>query len=370
MRKAIKINDGNKKGSLFVPFLIFGATIALISILLVMFVKDTNLEREGEIGEKQINIFKEYQAGEKYLYYVDESVKKSIETATMRAAEDGLRENSIVCDYNGNAIWSCQNMGRSCSPETVSRTPTDEEVEEYFVDLFRGIYNQYITEIEDKIVVRGERTPNIPTEYDKDKLTVESTSDGIELIGKAKDPIVISKYTVRDDLVSKYKVNPSFREDIEVNFVDDKIEIAGKIPGFIGDDKDVIESKLDESWNLENYDTISHSPSCSYDTSEECTYDCNPQRVCELECDDGEGLFCCKYGDDFTYDSCEGSIIEVIEYSDVYATFSIGTGVNFNQYNPTTSEVEEKEVRYNLGISWIEQTGCSQSCNGHDSVDC
>ncbi len=354
-----------RKGSFFVPLVVFGAIVVLISLLGLMYAKSQILKGgEKAIGEKQTKLFTVYQFGEKHLFFVDESVKKASHAALLETAGGGLTESGTCGKAGPYSVWAKQSMDSGCNPVTTSCYPSDDESRLYFTKTFKKNYDAYIgsyNSLRDKALFS-----EISKEYSEVK--VESYADGLRLVGKAKEPVTISGYVWEKKLqirpLFEYKVKPSFNEPVEVNFEGDRAKLVSAAQQLFGKTKEDSEKKLAElnkagalKWGLAGYSSQSHSPSCSFVVQPDgCSYECNCKP--ETDCGDADPKTTCG-GE---CETCYYDKVETVSYNDVTSLFSADTGKKFPYYDPASKKVKMESMAYGFGLSWIEVTGSSTNC--------
>ncbi|MBI2142715.1 hypothetical protein HYU20_00005 [Candidatus Woesearchaeota archaeon] len=360
-----KAKSFGRKGSFFVPLVVFGAIVVLISLLGLMYAKSQALKGgEKAIGEKQTKLFTVYQFGEKHLFFVDESVKKASQAALLETASSGLTETGACGKASSYSLWAKQSMDGSCNPITTPCYPSDNEIKLYFDKTFKKNYGVYIdsyNSFRDKTLFS-----EIPKEYSEVK--VESYGNGLRLIGKAKVPVDISGYSWEQKPMPRplfeYKVKPSFNEPVAVNFLEDRTKLVSAAPQLFGKTKKDSEKKLDElnkaaslKWSLAGYSTPSHSPPCSFVVEPDgCSYDCNCKP--KTDCGDNDPKTTCG-GE---CDTCYYDKVETVTYNDITALFSADAGKEFPYYDPVSKKVSMKSLAYDFGLSWIEVTGSKTNC--------
>lgn len=354
-----------RKGSFFVPLVVFGAIVVLISLLGLMYAKSQALKGgEKAIGEKQTKLFTVYQFGEKHLFFVDESVKKASRAALLETAGSGLTESGTCGKAGSRSLWVKQSMDSGCNPVTTPCYPTDDESKLYFAKAFKKNYDFYIdsyNSFRDKALFS-----EIPKDYSEVK--VESYGDGLRLIGKAKEPVTISGYgweqKPQPRTLFEYRVKPSFNEPVEVNFREDNVKLVSEAQQLFGKTKEDSEKKIGElnnfgalKWSFAGYSSPGHSPPCSFVVEPAgCPYECNckPETDCE---DDNPKTTCGRECETCYYDK-----VETVTYNDVTALFSADTGKKFPYHDPASKKVVMESLSYDFGLSWIEVTGGSTNC--------
>ncbi len=351
MMPAIKNSD--KKGSFLVPFVIFGAIITLLGLLMLISIKANSFEKT--LGDRQLELFDIYQIGEKYLHFVDESVKISMRPALLKISKNGLKKNPDCLKDNSQkyTLWARQDMDSECKPVTKECYPIEDEEKNYFVDSFKPEYMQLLQEFNDKRSSLTDFPAKIPTGSINPK--VESIGDKLELVGTATDPILLQGVIAKApyNLVLRYKVKPSFRIGIDVNFIKDGAYMASKAPQLLMKGDAEIRTNLDNfnaenpalKWKLADYSTP--STSCPHIVGT-CNY-CD-----EYLFDFGFNMGCIK--------EHEGKWVETISYKDVYAAVSVANGKGFYVSDPPSSPPQLKSISYDFGLNWLEETGRRTDC--------
>ncbi|MBI3036200.1 hypothetical protein HYY73_00365 [Candidatus Woesearchaeota archaeon] len=354
-----------KGGSFFVPLVVFGAIITLISLLGILYVKSEAIKGgDKTIGEKQAKLFTVYQLGEKHLFFVDESVKKASEDALLEASRTGLEKEGSGCGKLGDdLLWAKQAMDSNCNPEAIPcyHYPSDDGAKLHFSDTFKGYYGSYIDSYNghvDKALFNEIRK-------DYDSLKIESNGNGISLIGKAKERITISSYGWEQKPplrpLFEYKITPSFNEPIEGNFVQDSANLVNVAKELFGKSKDEVtklvkaadgQSGLD--WDFA-YDSKPSSP-CTHSVGS-CSC-CETVTTCEEK---DEGGNCIKEGTSEVLVG-DGVLKESVPYDSIAVPMSVkvndpasGTGhTQFFVYDKATKKVAMKELEYRFALSWVE----------------
>lgn len=356
------IKGSNRKGSLLVPLVIFGAIITLIGLLMLVFIKGASFEKS--LGDRQLELFRIYQVGEKYLHFVDESVKLSIRPALLEISRNGLKKEPN-CGKDSSqqyTLWSNDSTDSDCNIVPEICYPSADNEKSYFTDSFKSEYLPLLQEFNSKKSGFTDFTANIPGEFSK--LDVEAADDNLELVGTAKDPISIERVEAKAPYnpVLRYKVKPSFRIGIDANFLKEGAELAGKAPLLLRKSDPQIRSILASfntanpslKWNLASY--LTPPTSCPH-TIGTCDYCDEYQDVC-VACEDNP---CCKVVR-VCVRSHQGKLVETVSYKDVYAVFSVANGKSFYVSDPPSSQPQLKNVAYNFGLNWLEETGRSTTC--------
>lgn len=363
-----------KNGSFFVPLVVFGAIVTLISILGILFLKADRLEGADNeaIGEKQIKLFTAYQVGEKYLHFVDESAKIAIKPTLLEISRNGLKEKPDCLKDKSQkyTLWARQDMDSECKPVTKECYPKEQEEKDYFADVFKNNYGGYIDSYNEK---RSQlQTLQIPKEYGV--LKVESDAEQAQIVGFAKEPIVVPLYSYsgkNSRLIYEYKVKPSFRIGIDVNFLKDGTYMTSKAPQLFRRSEVEIGTNLDSfnaenptlQWNLDSYTTIQSA--CTYNTGITCKYVCGQTCSTSQVCTPGEGENAQPSCSDVTtcvpvY--CDGTYKRTVSYNEFSSLVSASESAKVLVNNPATSKPEFKNPEYDFGLSWIETTGSSDDC--------
>lgn len=356
------IKCSNRKGSLLVPFVIFGAIITLIGLLMLVFTKGQSFEKS--LGDRQLELFTIYQIGEKYLHFVDESVKLSIRPALLEVSRNGLKKSPDCGKDTGQqyVLWADDSTNSDCNIVPKGCYPSEGDEKSYFVDTFKAEYLPLLQEFNDKKSVLTDFSAKIPKEFTN--LKVEKVGDKLELVGIAKDAVSIEKTTDNApyNLVLRYKVKPSFRAEIGANFLKDGAEIAGKAPQLLRKKEADVRSILGSfnsqnpslQWALASYSTPGSA--CSHVIGT-CTYKCKCVPV----------KFACGVDnkDTCTGESCEtctGRDVETVSYKNVTAAFSVANGKSFYVSDPPSSPPQLKGISYDFGLNWLEETGSVTKC--------
>ncbi|MBI2550524.1 hypothetical protein HYV83_05095 [Candidatus Woesearchaeota archaeon] len=359
-----------KGGSFFVPLVVFGAIITLISLLGILYIKSEAIKGgDKTIGEKQAKLFTVYQFGEKHLFFVDESVKKASEAALLEVASSGLEKENSDCKKSGDDIlWAKQEMGSDCNPAAVTPCyPSEGDNNRHFNETFKKYYDSYIDSyngLRDKTLFN-----EIPKEYAS--LNVEGGGSGIDLVGKAKDHITISSYGWEQKpplrQLFEYNITPSFTEPIEVNFVQDSANLVNVAKEIFGKPKDEV-TKLVKAADGQN--GLDWDEKFSYNKAESppCTRSVGSCSCCETveTCEEGEtdkdGKFVCKKHGTSDVPVGDGVLKESVPYDSIAVPMSVkvndpesGSGHRqFFVYDEAAKKVVLKELEYRFALSWVE----------------
>lgn len=360
-----------KKGSFFVPLVIFMAIVTLFGLVAVLYFKSENLQET--LGDRQIKLLTVYQTGEKYLNFVDESVKLSIKPALLEISRNGLKKSPDCWKDSSQkyVLWANDITDAECNivPKTCYPAEDKEKEKSYFVENFKQIYDTYIDDYNNfrKTGILDE----IPKEYNT--LNVEENPTGLELVGIAKNPIVISKYnwettgTGALKPLFEYKVKPSFRQGVGTDFIKDgalmskqagqllelgqknEKNIQDKLAGY-----NALASNQELQWKLDSYSIP--QATCSHNIGT-CTYACNCVTV-KSPCP-GDSTKTCPTE---SCETCVGADVETVTYNDYNAAFSVASGKGFYVSDPPSAQPQLKSLDYKFGLSWLEETGRSTSC--------
>lgn len=370
------VNGSNRKGSLLVPLVIFGAIITLIGLLMLVFIKGQSFEKS--LGDRQLELFGVYQAGEKYLSFVDGAADKAIATALLKVADTGLKKTvtdcgALVVSQRGQSVlWAKDKLASQnrCAKVTVQCYPQADDIEPYFAEAFRPEFYSYIdsyNKYRDKKFFREE----IPKDYESVKFSAggpagaSGASGKLKLVGIAAKPIIISGGIVSPDGKSvtpllEYRVKPSFSEEVPQNILADLPVLVSNAGALIHLSRESTEEMLSQfngnsnglQWSLEEY--YRQPLSCVDPEGSACRY------ICGENC--GEDGCAPVY--------CSGTVIRAWNYDDVTSALSVGTGKSYLVSDPASGSAGQKELAYRFGVSWIENERCTQTCSGREPRPC
>lgn len=369
-KKVWKISG--KRASLLVPISIFVAIATLIGLIALVFIKADKFEES--LGDRQLELFRIYQIGEKYLRLVDGAAVIAVKPALLKVADTGLKKSSLCGSYvdKGKAytIWISQSLDAdsACEPKSIVCYPDAQETKEYFAASFRPEFEPIIKEFNanTKIVsvsqILSGFSANIPEEYEF------YVGSGVKptIVGIAKNPIVLEYFSVKkpSQLTIRYKVTPSFTEPIEINFLQDRanlVDVAEQLFGKPKKDAEDLISSVDNANGLDwdfAYDTGSKpsSPPCTHSVGP-CSC-CKTVATCEERDADGN---CVKEGTS-EEPVRDGTSRRTVPYDIFNVTMSVkvndpesSTGhKQFFVYDEAAKKVVPKELEYMFALNWVE----------------
>jgi len=134
MRKILK----SKKAKYFVLYVVVALIIAQVTMVIWMMRTNSDFEKTGKIGQKQLLIFSSFQDAEKTLFYIDMSARWAVEDAFVKTALKGGMPYQTDCqNYLGFSVWDFDSAGQKCLPnkdnlEKSFAESMNENLEKYF----------------------------------------------------------------------------------------------------------------------------------------------------------------------------------------------------------------------------------------------
>ncbi len=178
----------NKKGQVFMVMLAVFTLILMIIAYSMLTNRYTFRSKDGtvkELGDLQYEMINRYAEGEAYLFYMDQSVKYSLDLSIYHLAEKGgffnyldyyeygepITEISSCGDYKGYQIWASQE--KECYPNY------EDNFREYFSMFFSKYMAQYDSEdpyfelelsfIDDMLNIFTSKQPVVQAVYRKEQ---------------------------------------------------------------------------------------------------------------------------------------------------------------------------------------------------------
>ena len=250
---------------------VMGATILLVMVSML-------LEDYGELkrlnpeplGSKAVELLQAYQEADEALLYLDRAAALSMPNAIRASAYNGgcpptYREvcgsvsiNDYVKYTDGRTAGDWSDPEGKCVPRAGAESidtciPIDTHI-------LSGLYSQFNRELNRHVDAFNDKNVNDASDVMLRKITddnydleLSSFAGKLQMIGMAKNPIVVSGENF------EYKTLPSFRAIAESSLVSDFQEIKSKIDGLLGQGNaalmEMSESDLKDtldSWNDQN----------------------------------------------------------------------------------------------------------------------
>lgn len=183
----------NKKAMIFMPMI----TIVILGVLAygLLQIQESKIGKTKYIGEKQGNLIKIYDSGEKALFYTEQAAKLANLNALKRLGENGgVYESKEECREGEYIIWSSNCLANY-----------KEEFLKYFNDELNKYLINYPVEIRDGASVSVLKDQNV-NNY---ALEIEKGVSDYNLTGKAKKKLVLFQHE------TKYYIEPSFKLNID-----------------------------------------------------------------------------------------------------------------------------------------------------------
>ena len=335
---------------------VMGATIllAMVSMLLEDYGELKGLNPEP-LGGKAVELLQAYQEADEALLYLDRAAALSMPNAIRASAYNGgcpprYREvcgsvsiNDYVKYTDGSTAGGWSDLKEECVPRARPITtciPIDTHI-------LSGLYTQFNRELNRHVDAFNDKNANDASDVMLRKITEDnydlelSSSFGkLEMIGMAKNPIVVSGENF------KYKTLPSFRTIAESSLVSDFNEIKSRIEGLLDQGNDVLmemsESDLNDtldSWNdaegylFWNLITFTKDQTRNECKQIHCTYEvCSTVNLCPPGEEDKENC---------TREDCEDH-----------------QGVERYYYHTTTAEIsvnrkDDESYVYRFALNWM-----------------
>ena len=337
---------------------VMGATIllAMVSMLLEDYGELKRINPEP-LGGKAVELLQAYQEADEALLYLDRAAALSMPSAIRTSAYNGgcppsLRDvcgNVSINDYvkytDGRTAGDWSDPEGKCVPRAGAQAintciPID-------IHILAGLYSQFNRELNRHIDAFNDKNVNDASDVMLRKITddnydleLSSLAGKLEMIGMAKNPIVVSGENF------EYKVLPSFRAIAESSLISDFLEIKSKIEGLLGQGNaalmEMSESDLNDTlnfWNDQDGDLFWNLITFTKDQTRneckqiDCTYEvCRTVNVCPPGEEDEENC---------TEEDCEDH-----------------QGVERYYYHTTTAEIavnrkNEESYVYRFALNWM-----------------
>lgn len=127
----------SRKGSLFIPFIVVVAFLALIITFIGLSSKDAQLTGGHELGERAFSVSDSYLEGEKALSYLDQSAKYSAQLAMNDIATRGIAQSTDCGSFEGYPLWNTED--KECYPE-------NDALKREFANTFSNHLDQYLVQ--------------------------------------------------------------------------------------------------------------------------------------------------------------------------------------------------------------------------------
>ncbi len=350
----------SKKGSWFVPLIVFGALMILISLIAILFVKKANLEATfgSAIGEKEVELMRAYQSGEVYLQLVDGSANKAMGEASVEIASKGLTKGGGCGDINGYQLWAMKDAGleTDCAIQTPPCEPSD--IGTFFKDTFQGKFYSILDSYN-----QNRKEPfaaEIPKDY---SFSLDSSNSRI--VGRSGKPIVISESSSEETgarLVYNYSVMPSFNQPLGVSFTSDASSILSTARRIIGKDEKEARAIVSAT-DGDGFDWDEEFP---YESKEEsCPKKSGTCSCCEtvLTCEEHDETGDCIKEGKTSVPTDDGILYTIIPQDRITAKMSVkirddasSTGNKlYFIYDSASKRVVPTEVEYRFGLEWVSQ---------------
>ncbi len=180
----------DKKGYVFVPFIVIGTFFVLTFALLVLSKKYEVRDSEGNqrfVGEKQSQIFLAYQKGENALFYISQSARYSAQSTITK-----LAANESGCDtIFGYGVWVTKTA--NCIPNKIS---AENKFKEEFKDRLASFTSKY-------------SDAAIPT---FDNYDISSQNDKLKIIGDSSSDLIISTSKLYSNVLVTHYYAPSEKD--------------------------------------------------------------------------------------------------------------------------------------------------------------
>jgi hypothetical protein len=332
-------------------------------IIFVLFMKETQVSKNMDIGSNQFIILKSYSLGEKALLFVDQASKVSFQQASYYWGKTGFYHDPLETECHSvsdgdTTYWSkdfitransCQyeaNEAKRCFPTEVTMKTN---LGKFFNPLLNGLIAKFNTS----------SNVTIPFNYgsNDEPFVFSGNGEQTQVIGVSNSPVIVSLTNI------KYDVKPSFLEKINPNIIRNggyAVHVAQKIyenrikaygstipPKYRGlnlqEIKDITKDHTntgvptvtpnpdDITWTVSDYGNERRS--CSYVTGS-CSCSCPP-------CDE-EGN--CA--------TCTGDYITTYDYNRYHTELSATEKQKYLISGTTSSTVEP--LVYKFGLSWVD----------------
>ena len=193
----------NKKGMIFMPMI----AIVLLGVLAygLLQIQESKIGETAYLGEKQGNLIKIYDSGERALFYTEQAAKLANLNALKKlGANGGFYEVKEECKYKDYVLWSSD-----CLPYY------EKEFFKHFNDGLNDYFMVYPAEkiIYYKGLFFNERAVSVSVLKDQNinnyEIEIEKGISDYNVMGKAKKKLELFGYE------TKYSIEPSFKLNVK-----------------------------------------------------------------------------------------------------------------------------------------------------------